>query len=522
MSYRILMVDDNRNWLRMTTKAVSRGVNAYRNDEIVIEQADTVRLAVNKLTNERFDLLVVDLMIPGLSGSQMGGLDLIDQSLEMDRLRPIIVMTGHATVSLVRRTLTQGVFDFIEKSEETAVLIEAVRKAIDSLDQKLVRSGNPFVSMAGADPTVFGGRLGELEFFEQKVARMLGVGICEHFLVLGQWGVGKSTLLREFKQIAQSRGYLASIVALPQLEQQDNLESATRVFVEGLLRDIPYPIDRFTKVTSFFDSFGINVLGTGLEFSRDTSQRKTSPQAFLHDTLVKLWEDLQSDVDALVILLDDFENFSSVPEFAMLLKQTLSMGSLRDTKMLVGIASAPLHWMQLTSAVRHHPIGRYFLSRIELKPLSKDEMDQTIRKSLQGTGITFEPIIFERVFEFSQGHPFEMQVLCYHLFKNQVSRVVNVDVWEKALDATLEDMGVAVFNYWLDHTNEEQRGILKLLAHNQAIPLSEIKYHGLDSEQINVAIEELFDKNLIKRTRQSTYQFADRMFETYIKRFAMD
>jgi FixJ family two-component response regulator len=69
-------------------------------------------------------------------------LELISESISLDALRPVIAVTGYGTIELARRTLTQGVFDFIEKSE-TAIkdLIKAVQRAIDSHDEKMLRSG---------------------------------------------------------------------------------------------------------------------------------------------------------------------------------------------------------------------------------------------------------------------------------------------------------------------------------------------------------------------------------------------
>ena len=41
--------------------------------------------------------------------------------------------------------------------------------------------------------------------------------------------------------------------------------SAGRSIIEGILRDIPYSIDPFKKLTTFFDSVGINVFGDGVD-----------------------------------------------------------------------------------------------------------------------------------------------------------------------------------------------------------------------------------------------------------------
>jgi hypothetical protein len=188
----------------------------------------------------------------------MGGLELISESISLDALRPVIAVTGYGTIELARRTLTQGVFDFIEKSE-TAIkdLIKTVQRAIDSYDEKMLRSGNPFTPMTGVEPAVFGGRTNELEFFEHKLNRTLNTKFAEHFLVLGDWGIGKSTLLKEYKKIRQSRGHIASLIPLEPLQSGTTLIEAARSIVEGILRDLPYPIDQFKKVATFFDSLGI-------------------------------------------------------------------------------------------------------------------------------------------------------------------------------------------------------------------------------------------------------------------------
>ncbi len=124
-----------------------------------------------------------------------------------------------------------------------------------------------------------------------------------------------------------------------------------------------------------------------------------------------------------MILLDDLDNFMSVPEIVMTLKQTLSMDSLRNTRILLGIASTPISWQELTSIKKHHPLSRYFLSRVELTLLSEGDLRETIFKSLAGTGVSFNTEVIGQIYEYTKGHPFEMQVLCNHLFNAALSGV---------------------------------------------------------------------------------------------------
>src|SRR5262249_44612679 len=159
------------------------------------------------------------------------------------------------------------------------------------------------------------------------------------------------------KKICQSRGYMASIVPLEPLQPGTSLLDAARSIVEGVLHDLPYTVDRFKKLVDFFDSLGISVLGTGLQFKRNTSKVDISTQAFLRDTLTELWQALKDKTEIFVILLDDLDNFIAVPEILMALRQTLTINSVMESKIIFGISASPEFWINITSTDNHHPIS---------------------------------------------------------------------------------------------------------------------------------------------------------------------
>jgi len=423
--------------------------------------------------------------------------------------------------------LPWGVFDFIEKSN-TAVeeLIQAVQRAIDSRYEKILRSGNPFTPMSGMQPLIFGGRNKELEFFEQKLYRAINSNYCEHFLVLGNWGIGKSTLLREYKKLCQSRGYITSIVTLESLQSGTTTIEAARSFIEGILRDLPYPIDRFKKVVNFFDSVGISILGTGLQLKRNTLKQEISVQAFLHDALTGLWQDLEGKTDLLVILIDELENFMAVPEIIMTLRSTLSMDSFKGTKILLGLASTTESWLSFTKVEKHHPLSRYFVSQVNLEPLKQEEVSATVRQLLAGSGVSFEPEIIQRIFEYTDGHPFEMQLLSSHLFDNQLSGKVNDEVWEKALQDTLNKLGSVVFERWLDGVNSEESKILGYITQvDKAVSDQDIQAFiqqgdaTIFSGNAEKYVHSLLKKRLLRRKGLGLYTIADSMLRAYIQNY---
>jgi len=128
MPIRILIVDDNRDTLKTYARAILRNIKAREINQNSsegyilqlpeIDEADTILVAKEKLISKSFDLLIVDLKIPGSWGQEWGGLELISESKRIDALRPIIVITGYGTTELARKTLIEGAFDFIEKSDK--------------------------------------------------------------------------------------------------------------------------------------------------------------------------------------------------------------------------------------------------------------------------------------------------------------------------------------------------------------------------------------------------------------------
>jgi len=341
---------------------------------------------------------------------------------------------------------------------------------------------------------------------------------------LGDWGIGKSTLLAEYKRMCQTRGQIACVVPLSPILEGTSLLEAVCGIVEGILRDLPFTLDRFAKLKKLFASFGISVLGTGVQLSRDTSESKLSPQAFLHDTLVSLWQDLQDTTDMLTILLDDLEYLLPVSEIIVTVMQTLKMTRVKESRVLFGLATTPGKWRELSSLEKHHPLSRFFISRVELVPLTQDEVTRTVHETLGTTGVSFSPDIMSLVYDYTGGHPFEMQVLCHNLFKNHLSGRVTSVAWDKALQGTINDLGTAIFEHWFQQASAEEAKILHILA-EQTSPLTVKTVHDLAKCRGGISslgnvpkyLQRLAAKGLANRKSRGEYFIPDRMFRAYVR-----
>ncbi|MDD5154401.1 MAG: response regulator [Desulfovibrionales bacterium] len=515
----VLMIDDERMFLEACVEELNiAGFQAVG--------ADNVLEAIRKIESTTYDVVIVDLRMPSLVGGEMGGLDLIEKMKAENYYSQVIVITGFGSVELAKTTFKRGVFDFLEKSQtKSKELIDCVRKALSYKEDLLRRSGNPFVRRTGVAPRVFGGRIKELDFFESRLEQAFTT-YPEHFIVLGDWGIGKSALLQEFKRIAQNRGYAAAVVPMIEFEHSGRVMDVVETIIQGVFANLPYGASHLKKFHDYIESLGITVMGVGLNFTKADS-KAMQPHLFFKETFEKLWRDVREENDLLIVLIDDIQYvLKRIPEALISIKQVLASPDFQDMRILFVLSCTQRQWFELVSREGYQAVGTFFLNRLELPLLSKSEVEQTIASSLQDTGVFFDPEIVDMVFEHANGHPFETQVLCSNLFESQIQGKVDETVWPKCLDKTLSELGQVVFEHWLGTLTEEEVEICKAISLGQKpLNIKKLKSILLDNDsKINLQevgrhIHNLREKGMLRDAGPEAIEFKDSLFKLYVSRF---
>ncbi len=75
---------------------------------------------------DRFDCIVSDVRMPGLSG-----IDLVRRLRAAGHATPIILITGHGDIDMAVAAIKLGAFDFIEKPFDEARLLASIRDAVE-------------------------------------------------------------------------------------------------------------------------------------------------------------------------------------------------------------------------------------------------------------------------------------------------------------------------------------------------------------------------------------------------------
>jgi len=86
---------------------------------------------LNRYEAAEVECLLLDISMPGMSG-----LELQEQLNERESQLPIIILTGNADVPSAVRAMKQGALDFVEKPFDGKILMNSVRRALESCTRK--------------------------------------------------------------------------------------------------------------------------------------------------------------------------------------------------------------------------------------------------------------------------------------------------------------------------------------------------------------------------------------------------
>ena len=116
---RVLIVDDERDMCSFLSEALRRS-------SLESDCAYDGMQALRKLSEERFDLVLVDVRMPGMSG-----LDLLQQIRQHHPHVVVIVMTAYSFLNYAIDAVRYGAYDYLVKPfEQTSVVIDAVRRGL--------------------------------------------------------------------------------------------------------------------------------------------------------------------------------------------------------------------------------------------------------------------------------------------------------------------------------------------------------------------------------------------------------
>ncbi len=116
---RILVVDDEQGIREGCKRALSP-------EGYVVDGAEDGKIGLQKVKKNAYDLLLVDLMMPGISG-----LELIEKIHLIDPEVILIVITGYATIETAVEAMKRGAYDYLPKPFSPEALTAVVKRGLE-------------------------------------------------------------------------------------------------------------------------------------------------------------------------------------------------------------------------------------------------------------------------------------------------------------------------------------------------------------------------------------------------------
>jgi DNA-binding NtrC family response regulator len=127
--FRVLLVDDEDDFRETLQKRL-------RNRKLQVEVAESGYKALEILQSQDFDVIVLDVKMPGLDG--------IDTLKEIKIKKPdveVIMLTGHASVESGIQGMQLGAFDYVMKPVPLDELLDKMRQAYERKAMRAAHGG---------------------------------------------------------------------------------------------------------------------------------------------------------------------------------------------------------------------------------------------------------------------------------------------------------------------------------------------------------------------------------------------
>jgi DNA-binding NtrC family response regulator len=193
---RVLVVDDH-------ARARESMADVLRHAGHKVECCTCAAEALQMLKSARFDCIITDLKMPGMTG-----IEFIIQLRQRQCTTQIVMVTAHATVATAVEAMRHGAFDYIEKPFEAEALERLVAQAM-----RHGRLVHPEPDALAASENVSPAMIGSSPLMQSLRTRILQIGpTAETVLIMGESGTGKELVARAIH--AASHRHATAMVSL--------------------------------------------------------------------------------------------------------------------------------------------------------------------------------------------------------------------------------------------------------------------------------------------------------------------
>ncbi len=260
---KILVIDDE--------KSIRDSLRGVLEDEgYEVREADSGESALELIKRERFDVIFLDVWLPGIDG-----IDVLTKLKEREDSVPVIMISGHANIETAVKATKIGAYDFLEKPLSSERVLLTIKNA---LKQKKLEEENVLLKERVKDKYRLIGEsraIKEIKKLIEDIAPTNG-----RVLITGENGTGKELVarliheksLRRHKRFAE-----INCAAIPDELIESELFGYVRGAFTNALKDKKGKFLLADGGTLFLDEIGDMSLKTQAKVLRVIEEQKFEP-----------------------------------------------------------------------------------------------------------------------------------------------------------------------------------------------------------------------------------------------------
>ena len=373
---------------------------------------------------------------------------------------------------------------------------------------------DPYIPEQVVDPEDFVGRFEEIEKFKTFLEFSIK-SKPRNIAIIGDWGIGKTALLRKFEDIATQTG--SPVARFDVRKDMTLLEFQQRLLLE-LKTALSLHEKLSVKAKEFLSSFDVSMGYAGISVKKMKNQTIDFRQK-----LLAIWNGLKDSVPAVLVMLDNAEGLKQIPGANEDLRNTFQRLSEYDCKYVLIIAGKPDLFAGITSI--YEPFARFF-NFIELKPFTYEETKDVIEKPLENIqNLKFEPVAIAEIYRKSEGHPFIVKSMCsttYIMMKGE--GMITKSIVERFMPRILYDLGKKVFSdRFASASPVEQRILITMSSFDSDnLNYSDIaEMSDTSKKKVGTFLSRLTEKDLVRKVERGQYELFHPLFKEYLKNFVI-
>jgi len=384
-------------------------------------------------------------------------------------------------------------------------------------------TGNPFYARGAVNPKYFANRDELLRFFRENVEECINSKIVrpDNIVILGNWGVGKTSTLYKFSDILHNEMENTFSVILPLKPSIcTNADIFATSLIDALFRQysVSTPlkdkiVETIREESRVWEKWKLEKLSLSPELKR---RDRGYGIVNLTETLLNLWNKLESNgIEIGIIMLDDIHYLLTEGWDGSLydLRTDIQALSAQGARYMFVITGQTFLYPEMHELAE--PFTRLF-EKFEIDNFDLNGTREVIEKPLrvEGIEIKISDDVIERIHNITEGHPFFIVFIMRDLLRKIKQGRIDMEKFNESYPSIIDHLTKTKFQDDFNKATDAERETLLKIAELGEEVFTPSDITGRSQSKL---FERLMEKELLVKISRGKYRLYHTMFLEFLR-----